>query len=87
MPEAKITPADADMEAHCKRQVEWLEFRRQHLLSQRDLAEMLEVSARTVQNVEAAPEKAGAFVPLASTLRHFRAIADKFAADDRKQAA
>jgi|GEM_PF-3987556 DNA-binding XRE family transcriptional regulator len=85
MPKTKITPAD--MEAHRKRQSEWLEFRRQYLLNQRDLAGLLEVSARTVQNVEATPEKAGAFVPLASALRHFRAIADKFAADDKKQAA
>lgn len=62
----------ADLAARVKRQEEWREFRKRALFSQRELAELLEVSTRTVQNIEG-----GRFTPIPSTLNRFRDLKRK----------
>ncbi len=71
MPKPQVTATD--LRARRKRQEEWREFRKQALFSQRKLAEVLEVSIRTIQNIESASH-----TPLSSTLSRFRAVKARF---------
>jgi len=79
MPKPAVTAAD--LRARRKRQDEWREFRKEALFTQTKLAERLEVSVRTVQNVEA-----GKFTPVPSTLRHFEALKAMFGRNGRRAA-
>lgn len=67
MPKPKVTPAD--LRARRTRQEEWRAFRRDHLFSQRRLAEHLGVSIRTVQYVESA-----AHTPIAAIQSKFETL-------------
>ena len=64
MPRSK--PDKEDLQIRRKRQAEWREFRRNFLFTQKKLGEVLGISRRTVQQVEA-----GLVTPLAETLRRF----------------
>lgn len=58
------------------RRKEWTRFRKDNLLTQVKLAEVLGISRRTVQFIEA-----GELTPLASTLRQFRSLKAKYDAE------
>lgn len=62
-------PEPEELEARKVRRVEWQRFRRGYLFTQVKLADVLGVSRRTVQKVEA-----GTTTPLAETLRRFNAL-------------
>lgn len=66
---AKPVVTAADIKARIKRRDEWCQFRSRYLFSQRNLAEVLNVSVRTIQNIEA-----DAFTSFSGTLSRFRAL-------------
>lgn len=67
MPKPK--PTEEELELREKRRMEWRSFRLRFLFTQAKLAEILGVSRRTVQSVEA-----GRVTPATSTLRMFLAL-------------
>ena len=74
MPRPK--PTEEDLLERRTRREEWLKFRKDNLFTQVKLAEILEISRRTVQFIEAAE-----LTPLMSTLRKFRALKAKYDAE------
>lgn len=52
---------------------EWKRFRRKNLLSQVDLAQLLDISRRSVQNVELGKRK-----PFVNTLRKFAVLKGRY---------
>ncbi len=71
MPRPK--PTDEDLEERQTRRREWSRFRKDFLLTQVKLADVLGISRRTVQFIEA-----GELTPLASTLRKFNTLKAKY---------
>ncbi len=67
MPRPK--PDGDDLRTRKRRKVEWREFRRDHLFTQKKLADVLGISRRTVQKIEAAQT-----TPLADTLSRFKIL-------------
>ena len=74
MPRPK--PTEDDLVERETRRKEWTRFRKDNLFTQVKLAEILEISRRTVQFIEAAE-----LTPLMSTLRKFRALKAKYDAE------
>ena len=74
MPRPK--PTEEDLLERRTRREEWLKFRKDNLFTQVKLAEILEISRRTVQFIEAAE-----LTPLMSTLRKFLALKAKYDAE------
>ena len=74
MPRPK--PTEEDLLERRTRREEWLKFRKDNLFTQVILAEILEISRRKVQFIEAAE-----LTPLMSTLRKFRALKAKYDAE------
>jgi len=66
-------PTEEDLEERQVRRREWIRFRKDNLLTQVKLAEVLGISRRTVQFVESAE-----LTPLQSTLRRFRTLKAKY---------
>ena len=77
MPRPK--PSEEDLKEREQRRHEWVEFRKKNLFTQVRLAEVLELSRRTVQQIEA-----GKVSPWPETLRKFQALKAKY---DRERAA
>jgi len=71
MPRPK--PTREDRREQKKRKDEWREFRKEHLYTQKKLAEAIGVSRRTVQEIEA-----GRVIPYPHTLRLFEALKAKY---------
>jgi DNA-binding XRE family transcriptional regulator len=67
MPRPK--PTEEDMKERDARREEWRKFRKDHLFTQVKLAEVLDLSRRTVQLIEA-----GKVSPFPDTLRKFQAL-------------
>lgn len=70
---ARPKPTEEDLERRTRRQAEWVEFRKEYLFTQKRLAEILGISRRTVQQVEA-----GLVTPLPDTLRSFLTLKAKY---------
>jgi DNA-binding XRE family transcriptional regulator len=73
MPRPK--PTSRDISDRKVRATEWKEFRRDYLFTQKRLADIVGVSRRTIQKIEAA-----IVTPHPDTLRLFRAIQKKYEA-------
>jgi DNA-binding XRE family transcriptional regulator len=73
MPKPK--PTEEELNEREPRRQEWIKFRKNNLLTQVKLAELLQISRRTVQFVEA-----GQHTPLRSTLRKFKTLQAKYEA-------
>lgn len=71
MPRPK--PDENDLKVRVVRQREWCAFRTQYLFSQKKLAEVLGISRRTVQQIEA-----GRISPHQETLRLFSRLKEKY---------
>lgn len=71
MPRPK--PTEDDLNERQTRRQEWARFRKEFLFTQVKLADILEISRRTVQFIEA-----GELTPLPSTLRKFNALKAKY---------
>ena len=69
---ARPKPTEEDLKAREARRDEWRQFRKNHLFTQVKLAEVLGLSRRAVQWIEA-----GKVTPLPSTLRLFKALKAK----------
>jgi DNA-binding XRE family transcriptional regulator len=67
MPRPK--PTEEDLKDREVRRQEWRKFRKEHLFTQIKLAEVLDLSRRTVQLIEA-----GKVSPFPDTLRKFQAL-------------
>lgn len=74
MPRPK--PDEIDLEQRVERQHEWRTFRTRYLFSQKKLAEVLGISRRTVQEIEA-----GRITPHMETLRLFSRLKAKYEAE------
>lgn len=70
MPRPK--PTEEDLNERQLRRREWVRFRKDFLFTQVKLADILGISRRTVQFIEA-----GELTPLVSTLRKFNALKAK----------
>lgn len=75
----RLKPSKEDLKERELRRHEWVEFRRKNLFTQVRLAQVLELSRRTVQQIEA-----GKVSPWPETLRKFQALKAKY---DRERAA
>lgn len=71
MPKPK--PTEEDLKDRQTRRQEWTRFRKEFLFTQTKLADVLGISRRTVQFIEA-----GELTPLTSTLRRFNALKAKY---------
>jgi predicted transcriptional regulator len=71
MPRPK--PNEEDLEERRVRKQEWLKFRKDYLFTQVKLAEVLGISRRSVQKIEAC-----ICTPLPGTLRKFLALKAKY---------
>lgn len=74
MPRPK--PDDDELKERTARQEEWRTFRREFLFSQKKLGDVLNLSRRTIQEIEA-----GRVSPHRSTLRAFRDLKLKYDAE------
>jgi DNA-binding XRE family transcriptional regulator len=74
----KPHPDAEELRERSRRAKEWKQFRREYLFSQRLLAEILQVSPRTIQNIEA-----GTHTCLSATQRRFVAHRAKFLGRDK----
>jgi DNA-binding XRE family transcriptional regulator len=72
----KQEPDEEDLKVRKARAQEWLEFRKNNLLTQKKLAEVLGASRRTIQEIEHARVSA---YPI--TLRKFTALKAKYAVE------
>jgi len=70
---ARPKPTEEDKERRARRRTEWVEFRKEYLFTQKRLAEILGISRRTVQQIEA-----GLVTPLPQTLRNFLALKARY---------
>lgn len=77
MPRRK--PTELDLEERKIRAVEWQNFRKRYLFTQQKLAEILDLSRRTVQMIEA-----GLITPHPGTLRSFETLRAKHEGERRK---
>jgi len=75
MPRPKLT--EEDLKDRDARQQEWRKFRKDHLFTQVKLAEVLGLSRRTVQLIEA-----GKVIPFPDTLRKFLALKAKYSNEE-----
>ena len=69
----RSTPEELEQVERNKRAEEWKSFRKDNLITQRKLADLIEVSRRTIQQIEA-----GTISPHKSTLNQFLALRDKY---------
>jgi transcriptional regulator with XRE-family HTH domain len=69
----RLKPSEEDLQERESRKQEWRRFRKENLLTQIRLAEVLGISRRTVQLIEA-----GRVTPFPGTLRKFLALKAKY---------
>jgi transcriptional regulator with XRE-family HTH domain len=70
---------DADLEKEMERTAkEWTNFRQKNKLSQKFLSEIIGVSRRTIQNIEA-----GSIIPQAATMKKFEDLRAKYESEGR----
>lgn len=74
---AKRELVEQDLQDRTKRAEEWRSFRKNNLITQKKLSDILGISRRTIQQIEA-----GIITPHNSTLRIFAAYAAKYKAEN-----
>lgn len=80
-----MAPSKAQAARHREIRKEWRAFRRDHLFTQKQLAEQLGVSRRAVQYVEA-PAPKRACLPSRTTQDRFRVLKAKFEGENAQRA-
>ena len=76
---ARRKPTPEDLTKRIIRANEWIDFRKDNLFTQIRLAEVLGLSRRTVQMIEA-----GKITPHPNTLRLFEALQSKYRANAKR---
>jgi DNA-binding XRE family transcriptional regulator len=74
---SRSKPTEEDLKDRDSRREEWRKFRKDHLFTQVKLAEVLGLSRRTVQLIEA-----GKVCPFPDTLRKFLALKAKYSNEE-----